>query len=145
MPRFHPEAHFVVSLLLVAMTVGLRSIEHSPTSAKIMRSGPTEWAWDFDGTDAKVVGQDSFSVSWLALGEPIPLNHADARMLRAVPGIGPARADAIVRNRSIHGHFERMSDLDRVRGFGPKTVISVAPYLHVGKLSGVVAGVGSPG
>ena len=145
MPRFHPEAHFSVGLFLVAMTVGLRAVEHGPTSAKIVQNGPDEWAWDFGGTGPKVVSQDSFSVSWLALGKPIPLNHADARMLRAVPGIGPARADAIVRNRRLYGHFGRMSDLDRVRGFGPKTVISVAPYLHVGKLSGVFAGVGSSG
>jgi competence protein ComEA len=145
MPRFHPKAHFFVSLFLVAITVGLRSIEHRSTSAKIVQNGSTEWAWDFGGTGSKVVGQDSFAVSWLALGEPIPLNHADARMLRAVPGIGPARADAIVRNRRMHGHFGRMSDLDRVRGFGPKTVISVAPYLHVGKLPGVFAGMGSSG
>ena len=142
---FRAEAHFVVSLFLFGVTAGLRASEHRPTGAKIVQNGSGEWAWDFGGTGSKVVSQDGFSVSCLALGEPIPLNHADARMLMDVPGIGPSKAKEIVHNRSLYGHFERISDLDRVRGFGPKTVISVAPYLHVGKVLGLSPRVGSSG
>lgn len=139
------KAHFTVSLLLVVVAVGLRAAEHGPTTAKIVQTGQAEWTWDFGGTGPKVVSHDGFAVSWLALGESIPLNHADAQMLMSVPGIGPSRANSIVHNRGLYGRFFRMSDLDRVRGFGPKTVISVAPYLHVGKLSEVDPRVASPG
>jgi len=139
------KAHFAVGLLLVGVTAGLRAAEHGPTSAKIVQTGPTEWAWDFGGSGTELLSHDGFAVSWLALGESIPLNHADAKMLMSVPGIGPSRANSIVQNRSLYGHFGRMSELDRVRGFGPKTVISVAPYLHVGKLSEIDPSVGSPG
>ncbi|ROR35101.1 ComEA family DNA-binding protein [Inmirania thermothiophila] len=51
----------------------------------------------------------------------VDLNSADAETLaRAVPGVGPARAEAIVRYRETHGPFRSLEDLLAVRGIGPK-------------------------
>lgn len=67
----------------------------------------------------------------LALG-PLDLNRADAAALAALPGVGPARAEAIVADRAANGIFRTVDDLDRVPGFGPATVGALRPYLTVG-------------
>jgi competence protein ComEA len=54
-----------------------------------------------------------------APGAPVDLNTATAAELDALPGIGPATAAAIVRDREQHGPFHTVDDLSRVRGIGP--------------------------
>jgi len=50
---------------------------------------------------------------------PININSATAEQLDALPGVGPATAAAIVREREQHGPFHSPDDLDRVKGIGP--------------------------
>ncbi len=52
----------------------------------------------------------------------IPLNNATAAQLATLPGIGPAKARAIVEARVRSGPFRRVDDLQRVPGIGPRTV-----------------------
>ena len=47
------------------------------------------------------------------------INTATAEQLDALPGVGPATAAAIVRDREAHGPFRSVDDLGRVRGIGP--------------------------
>ncbi|HEY5658971.1 MAG TPA: helix-hairpin-helix domain-containing protein [Myxococcota bacterium] len=63
-------------------------------------------------------------------GLPFDLNRADAGTLETLPGVGPARALAIVRAREERA-FERVEDLLRVPGVGPVTLSRVAPLLSV--------------
>jgi competence protein ComEA len=49
---------------------------------------------------------------------PVNLNSATAEQLDALPGIGPATAQAIVSWRREHGRFRRVDDLLNVRGIG---------------------------
>jgi competence protein ComEA len=51
---------------------------------------------------------------------PVPLNLNSATLvdLDALPGIGPAKAAAILRYREEHGPFTAVEDLARVPGFG---------------------------
>jgi competence ComEA-like helix-hairpin-helix protein len=63
------------------------------------------------------------------LGWPIALAHASAQDLEALPGIGPRRAAAIVREREVGGPFERAADLARVAGLGPATAARLAPLV----------------
>jgi competence ComEA-like helix-hairpin-helix protein len=49
----------------------------------------------------------------------VDLNHASARELDGLPGIGPALAARIVQYRAVHGRFRSPADLDGVPGVGP--------------------------
>jgi competence protein ComEA len=50
---------------------------------------------------------------------PVDLNTATPDQLDVLPGVGPATAAAIVRDRDEHGPFRSVDDLARVRGIGP--------------------------
>ncbi|MBW2273696.1 MAG: helix-hairpin-helix domain-containing protein [Deltaproteobacteria bacterium] len=66
----------------------------------------------------------------LLFGEPLDLNRADLGSLEALPGIGPKRAEAIVRTRAERP-FASVPDLERVPGIGPKTRAGLAPWVAV--------------
>jgi competence protein ComEA len=60
----------------------------------------------------------------------IDVNTAPIGVLNALPGIGPARAQAIVDERSKRP-FESLQDLDRrVVGIGPATIRALTPFLQ---------------
>jgi len=65
----------------------------------------------------------------LAVGERLDPNFADETELRRLPGIGPAKAAAMVRDRRENGPFRSLEDLERVAGLGKKSVSRLAPYL----------------
>ena len=50
--------------------------------------------------------------------QKININRAEAWLLEALPGIGEARAKAIVAYREIHGPYKLTSDLMKVEGIG---------------------------
>jgi competence protein ComEA len=50
------------------------------------------------------------------------LNSASAAELDALPGVGPAKAAAILQYRAQHGPFTMVEDLARVPGFGVAAV-----------------------
>lgn len=63
----------------------------------------------------------------------LDLNTATDRQLETLPGIGPARARAIIAHREQHGPFVAAEELTAVAGIGPgiygnlQSLISVAP------------------
>ena len=61
----------------------------------------------------------------------INLNQADTTTLVKLPGIGPALAREIVRQRTEHGPFESVDDLLEVKGIGPKKLQKIRPYVAV--------------
>lgn len=68
-------------------------------------------------------------VRWLYDGR-VELNGAEARLLDALPGIGPARAAGIVEERQRRP-FGALGDLTRVHGIGRGTVSRLRPFLRV--------------
>lgn len=54
-----------------------------------------------------------------ALGR-LNINLAGVEELDSLPGIGPAKARAIVEDRSRNGRFQTVEELTRVKGIGPK-------------------------
>ncbi len=67
----------------------------------------------------------------LLVGLPLDPNTADADLLEQLPGIGPARAAAIVDERRAGGPFAAVDDLIRVRGIGPATLDELRPFLGI--------------
>lgn len=62
----------------------------------------------------------------------VDLNSASAKELQALPGIGPARASAIVRWRGEMGSFKTVDDLLEVPGIGPATLERLRALVFVG-------------
>jgi competence ComEA-like helix-hairpin-helix protein len=68
----------------------------------------------------------------LVVGLPVDVNRATAVALQAIPGLGPARAKAVVDERLARGPFSTVQDLERVRGIGPATVAKLRPFITAG-------------
>ena len=69
----------------------------------------------------------------LPLLDTINPNTASAASLVRLPGIGPARAAAIIEYRKNFGKdtpaFACPADLDKISGIGPKTIEKMEPWL----------------
>jgi competence ComEA-like helix-hairpin-helix protein len=65
----------------------------------------------------------------------VDVNRADVEELQALPGIGPALAERIVRARQEQ-MFTSVDDLIRVRGIGASTVERLRPHASVGGAAG---------
>jgi competence ComEA-like helix-hairpin-helix protein len=73
---------------------------------------------------------------WLAeqrllVGLPVDPNSADSLLLQQLPGIGPGKAEAIVKDREANGPFGSVDELTRVRGIGPATLEQLRPFLGI--------------
>jgi len=66
-----------------------------------------------------------------APAEPIDLNAATAAQLDVLPGVGPATSQAIVAYRTKHGPFRSVSDLLSVPGIGPAKLDAIRPLVRV--------------
>ena len=61
----------------------------------------------------------------------VDLNTATAAELDALKGVGPAKAKAIIDYREKNGPFKSVDELDKVKGFGIKTVEKLRPDISV--------------
>jgi competence ComEA-like helix-hairpin-helix protein len=61
----------------------------------------------------------------------LDLNRASAEELAMLPGIGPALAERIVKDRARKGPFRRTEDLGRVTGIGERLLARVRDRLVV--------------
>lgn len=61
----------------------------------------------------------------------VNLNTASAADLDALPGIGPATAEAIIRHREEKGRFRSVSELLDVRGIGEAKLSKLRPLVTV--------------
>lgn len=62
---------------------------------------------------------------------PVDLNSADSQALQALPGIGPAKAEAIITYRNENGGFYSVDELLNVNGIGEQTLEKLRPYVTV--------------
>src|SRR4051812_30904556 len=59
----------------------------------------------------------------------VNLNSASKDELIALPGIGPAKAQAIIDYRTQHGGFKTLDELKDVKGIGARRVEKLKPEL----------------
>lgn len=73
-------------------------------------------------TQAPAAGSSTVSsVNNSAGGSLININMADQAQLETLPGIGPAKAGAIIQYREEKGGFSSVEDIQNVSGIGPAT------------------------
>ena len=63
----------------------------------------------------------------------VNVNTATEAELTQLPGIGPAKAAAIVQHRTQNGPFKSLADLDAVSGIGPATLANITPLVQFSK------------
>lgn len=63
---------------------------------------------------------------------PLDLNRATPAELESLPGIGAAKAAAIVAERETRGGFRSLEELESVRGIGPVLLDRLRPHVSLG-------------
>lgn len=100
-------------------------------------SGPAVLPAHGDAADSLLLASDSAAEANeerrrpLEVGETLDPNRASALELDRLPGIGAAKAAAIVSDREARGPYETIQDLTRVPGLGPRTVERLQPFLSL--------------
>ncbi len=61
---------------------------------------------------------------------PIRINHASAKELEALPGVGPVLAGRIVAYRAEHGPLRSLAETRRIKGIGVRMMQRLAPLLR---------------
>lgn len=61
----------------------------------------------------------------------ININRANVAQLQSLNGIGPTKAEEIVKYRKSHGGFRTVDELVNVKGIGPKTLIKLKPHVNI--------------
>ncbi|MCB0966374.1 MAG: ComEA family DNA-binding protein [Ilumatobacter sp.] len=79
---------------------------------------------------AAATGSDAGAVDTAPAG-PVDLNAAGVDELDALPGVGPATAQAIVDDRERNGPFVSVDDLERVPGIGPSKLAALRDLVTV--------------
>ena len=67
-----------------------------------------------------------------AAAERLDINTASVEQLTELPGIGEAKATAIVDERG-RTRFQSVEELERVKGIGPGLLADLRPYVKVSK------------
>ena len=70
---------------------------------------------------------------WVAVAiAGVNINSADQATLESLPGIGPAKAEAIIKYRDEHGKFKSVDQLTEVKGIGQKSLENLREMIEVG-------------
>lgn len=61
----------------------------------------------------------------------VNVNKANIAQLQTLSGIGPAKAQEIIKYRKSHGGFKTVDELVNVSGIGPKTVAKLRTQVSI--------------
>jgi competence protein ComEA len=71
-----------------------------------------------------------FFLTATAFASAININTATQMDLETLPGIGPAKAEAIIAYRKVH-KFESVDDLAKVKGIGEKSMVKLKELITI--------------
>lgn len=63
--------------------------------------------------------------------DTVNINTASLQELQGIPGVGPAKAQAILEYRESTGLFQKVEDLKNISGFGEKTIERLKNFIAV--------------
>ncbi len=63
----------------------------------------------------------------------VNINTAGVEDLKGLPGIGPAKAEAIVKYREANGKFKTKDEITGVKGIGDKVYKKISDEIEVSK------------
>lgn len=69
--------------------------------------------------------------SFTLLYGAVNINKANSAQLQTINGIGPTKAQEIIKYRKAHGPFKNVVELVNVKGIGPKTVEKIKSQVSV--------------
>jgi competence ComEA-like helix-hairpin-helix protein len=107
-----------------AYRAGMRGLDVAPSTVNAELTGMIAAQSDEQGRAIPVQVADKPL-------EPMDLNKATLEQLDALPGIGPAKAQAILETRRARRGFKRIDELLDVPGIGVKTLDKLKPYLII--------------
>lgn len=81
--------------------------------------------------EGEEVEETQLSTSSTSQSSLVNINNADATSLSTLPGIGAAKAEAIISYREQSGGFKEKQDLMKVTGIGQKTYEKLEPLITV--------------
>lgn len=61
----------------------------------------------------------------------VNINTATPEELQTIKGIGPSKAEAIINYRNSNGKFKSIHELQRIKGFGDKTITKIESQITV--------------
>lgn len=61
----------------------------------------------------------------------VNINNADQAALETLPGVGTAKAAAIIEYRTQNGNFKTKEDLLQVKGIGPKMLEKMQKEIEI--------------
>lgn len=93
----------------------------------VLAAGTSLYAWREQSRRSRTI--DIEQVEPQPASFIVDVNQADWPELTQLPGIGETLAKRIVDSRETDGPFLDHSDLQRVRGIGPRTLERLRPYL----------------
>jgi competence protein ComEA len=74
-----------------------------------------------------LTSQTSFSSE----NQVVNINNAPKAELETLPGVGPAKADAIIAYREENGLFQSVDELEKVPGIGEKSLEKLRDYISI--------------
>ena len=81
------------------------------------------------GAIAQEEKRPASTTSAAALDGVVNVNQATAEQLGLLPGVGPAKAQAILEYRKTNGAFKRVEDLLSVSGIGDRALERLRPFV----------------
>jgi len=104
------------------------SVQSYSTTAVIGYTGVTVYEWLPEQTTRPSAQQTSGQQPGSVM---VNINTATAAQLETLPGIGPARAQAILEWRNQNGPFRDPAQLLEISGIGEATLRNILPFLYI--------------